>query len=118
MSSCGCSFDSLIWCSFIARNRFQSVLETFEEVRFFMSCRLSKRDNADLLRCFGVNNGNGWVLGSSRSIDFYIGIVGQVFANSRPIIQLRIVAKDPLLNEGQAPLGHEMRLANVWTTAS
>jgi len=28
-----------------------------------------------------------------------------VFATSRPIIQLTIVAKDPLLIEGQAPLG-------------
>ena len=28
-------------------------------------------------------------MGSSLSIDFYIGIVGQVFANSQPIIQLR-----------------------------
>ena len=50
------------------------------------------------------------VLGSSLSIDlFYIGIVGQVFATSRPISQLRIVANDPLLIEGQAPLGREMR---------
>jgi hypothetical protein len=58
------------------------------------------------------------VLGSRLSIEFYIGIVGQVFASSRPIIQLTIVAKDPSLNEGQASLGHEMRLANVWITAS
>jgi hypothetical protein len=48
----------------------------------------------------------------------FIGIVGHVCANSRPIIQLTIVAKDPLLNDGQASLGHEMRLANVWITAS
>ena len=44
--------------------------------------------------------------GSSLSIDlFYIGIVGQVFATSRAIIPLRIAAKDPLLIEGQTPLG-------------
>lgn len=47
---------------------------------------------------------------SNLSIDlFYIGVVGQVFATSRPIIQLGIVAKDPYLIERQAPLGHEMR---------
>jgi len=40
---------------------------------------------------------------------FLVGVVGQVFAISRSIIQLRIVAKDPLLIEGQAPLGRGMR---------
>jgi len=40
---------------------------------------------------------------------FYIGIVGQVFATLRPTIQLRVVAKDPLLIEREAPLGCEMR---------
>jgi hypothetical protein len=45
----------------MARNRCQSVLETFEEVCFFMSCRLSKRDNADFFWCFGIDdNGNGY----------------------------------------------------------
>ena len=50
------------------------------------------------------------VLQSSLSIDlFYIGIVGQVFSTSRPSIQLRVVAKDPLLIEREAPLGRERR---------
>jgi len=42
------------------RSAFQSVLETLEEVRFFISCRLSKRDDADLLRSFGMDNGYGY----------------------------------------------------------
>lgn len=40
---------------------------------------------------------------------FPVGIVGQVFATSRSIIQLGIVAKDTLLVEGHAPLGRGMR---------
>ena len=47
---------------------------------------------------------------SSLSIDLFpVGIVGQVFATSRPTIQLRVVAKDPLLIEREAPVGRERR---------
>jgi hypothetical protein len=44
--------------SFIARMRFQSVLDAFEEDRFFISSRSAKRDNVNALGRFGVNDGN------------------------------------------------------------
>jgi hypothetical protein len=44
--------------SFKARTRLQSVLEVFEEDRFFISGGSSKRDDMNLLECLGVNDGN------------------------------------------------------------
>ena len=38
-----------------------------------------------------------------------MGVVGQVFATSRQILQLGIVAKDSLLIEGKALFGRGMR---------
>ena len=44
--------------SLVARTRFQSVLEAFEEDRFFILSRSAKRDDMNALGRFGVSDGN------------------------------------------------------------
>jgi len=49
----------------MARNRFQSVLEVFEEVRFFIFGRLSEGNNTDFVLCFGTDNENDYAFGEA-----------------------------------------------------
>jgi hypothetical protein len=44
--------------SFMARTRFQSVLDAFEEDRFFIEGSSSKRDDMDSVRRLGMDDRN------------------------------------------------------------
>ena len=57
-SASGCSADRSICRSRMAVTRGQSVLEIFEEDRFFISRRLPKRDHVNLRRRLSVHYGN------------------------------------------------------------
>src|SRR5450755_500616 len=71
----GCSADTAMSRSDIARTRDQSVLDVFEEDRLLMFRRLAKRDDANLARSFRVDDGDYQLFQNAESDKSLLRIV-------------------------------------------
>jgi len=107
----------------MARSPFQSVLETFEEVRFFISCRLSKRDNADLLVGFGMDDGNSQPFEQAQGYETLFAVMESIIlvGHRGAVKDLRRVTEvEPVSLEIDSPLAlvpSKLHRQSVYTPA-
>jgi hypothetical protein len=69
--------------SFMARTRFQSVFETREEDRFFISGRSAKRDDMNVLLSLGVSNGYCHAIEKSERLKALLCVYETIILNRR-----------------------------------
>lgn len=108
-----------MFLSFVARTRFQSVLDAFEEDCFFITSCSAKRDDVNPLWRLGMDNGNGYAAKKAERYKALFCVVEPVIlkCECRPLKDPRCIAEIEAMSLQVCPTflsSHVKRIGGVY----